>query len=336
MTKDETTVGHGMNALVVGGNGFIGSHLVDRLLQGGWDVTVLDPCDRRYDPMPPTVRFVRGGLDREDVVRDALTGAEVVFHLAWETIHEASGQNPVKDAVANLVPTIRLLDASGRAGIRRFVFASSGGTVYGPARQLPIPETHPQDPITPYGITKLAAEKYVQLFGRTHGLSYAILRPSTPYGPRQNPLARQGVIAVMLYRIARGLPITIWGEDTITRDYFYISDLVEALVLCAGLEFKEHRVFNFGGGEEVSLRQLIDMAEEVVGKKASVTFDAARGFDVPRLSLDTRRASREMGWTPKVSLSDGMLQTWRWMSQVFSLSTKDEMTKDEATWTSNA
>jgi len=305
-----------MKALVVGGNGFIGSHLVDRLLIDGWDVTVIDSCERRYDPMSPAVRFVRGELDREDLIREALTGVEVVFHLAWATIHEVSGQDPVKDAVANLVPTIRL-DACRRARIRRFVFASSGGTVYGTARQLPIPETHPQDPITPYGITKLAAEKYVQMFGRMHGLDFAILRPSTPYGPRQNPLGRQGVIAVMLYRIAHGLPITIWGEDTITRDYFYISDMVEALVLCARHELKEHRVFNVGGGEEVSLRQLIDSAEGVAGKKASVIFEAARNFDVPRLSLDTRLASREMGWTPKVSLSEGMNRTWRWMSKAF-------------------
>jgi UDP-glucose 4-epimerase len=306
-----------MKALVVGGNGFIGSHLVDRLLMDGWDVTVLDSCERRYDTMPPAVRFVRGELDREDVVREALTGVEVVFHLAWATIHEVSGQDPVKDAVANLVPTIRLLDACRRAGIRRFVFASSGGTIYGPARQLPIPETHSQDPITPYGITKLAAEKYVQMFGRLQELDCAILRPSTPYGPRQNPLGRQGIIAVTLYRIARGQPITIWGEDTITRDYFYISDLVEALVLCARQELKEHCVFNVGGGEEVSLRQLIDMAEGVVGRKATVTFEAARDFDVPRLALDTSLAKRELGWSPKVPLPEGMLRTWQWMSQVF-------------------
>jgi UDP-glucose 4-epimerase len=306
-----------MKALVVGGNGFIGSHLVDRLLMDGWDVTVLDPCERRYDPMSLSVRFVRGELDREDVVREALTEAEVVFHLAWATIHEVSGQDPVNDAVANLAPTIRLLDACRRAEIRRFVFVSSGGTVYGPARQLPIPETHRQDPITPYGITKLAAEKYVQMFGRVHGLNYAILRPSTPYGPRQNPLGRQGIIAVMLYRIAHGQPITIWGEGTITRDYFYISDLVEALVLCARLELKEHRVFNVGGGEEVSLRQLIDMAEGIVGRKATVTFEAARDFDVPRLALDTGLAKRELGWFPKVPLSEGMLWTWQWMSQAF-------------------
>ena len=306
-----------MKGLVIGGNGFIGSHLVDRLAADGWDVTVLDVRERRYDPMPPLARFVRGAADDQRVLGEALRGVDVVFHLAWTTIPEASDRDPVADAQENLVPTIRVMDACRRAGIRRFVFVSSGGTVYGAARQLPIPETHPQNPITAYGITKLAAEKYVQMFGGEHGLDYAILRPSTPYGPRQNPLGRQGVVSVFLYRIAHSLPITVWGDGTTTRDFFYISDLVQALCGCARAELKERRIFNIGGGEEVSLRQLIDLAEAVVGRKASVTFEAARSCDVPRLSLDTELARRELVWTPAIPLSEGVNRTWQWMSQAY-------------------
>jgi UDP-glucose 4-epimerase len=121
----------------------------------------------------------------------------------------------------------------------------------------------------------------------------------------------------MLYRIARGLPITIWGDDTIARDYFYISDLIEALVLCAQTELKEHRAFNVGGGEEVSLRQLIDATEAIVGRRALVTYEAPRDFDVPRLSLDTRLLNQVTGWTPSIPLSEGMIMTWRWMSRAF-------------------
>jgi UDP-glucose 4-epimerase len=304
-----------VRGLVIGGNGFIGSHLVDRLAADGSDVAVLDVREPRFDPMPPTARFIRGRADDESVLREALADVEVVFHLAWGTIPEVSERDPAADVQANLVPTIHVLDACQRAGIRRFVFTSSGGTVYGPARQLPIPETHPREPITAYGITKLAAEQHVQTFCGAHGLDYAILRPSTPYGPRQNPLGRQGAVSIFLYRIARGLPIALWGDGSTTRDYFFVTDLVQALVACASAELREHRIFNIGGGVEVSLRRLVEIAEAVVGKKASVTVEAARSFDVPRLALDTRLARQELGWTPTTQLAEGMHSTWQWISR---------------------
>lgn len=307
-----------MKALVIGGNGFIGSHLVDTLAGRGWDVTILDPRERRYDPLPPSACFIRGDLTQPYLVREALHGVEVVFHLAWTTIHEVSNQDPAADVHANLIPSIHLMEACHRAGIRRLVFTSSGGTVYGPAQQLPIPESHRQEPINGYGITKLAVEKYLGMFQHLYGLDYAILRPSVPYGPRQSPFGRQGAVAVFLYRVACGLPVTIWGDGGVTRDYFYITDLVQALIATAERPLNEQRVFNLGGRVEISLLQLLDQVEATVGRRAIVDFQPGRKFDARRVALDTRAACQHLDWQPKVALQEGLMRTWAWMSAAFS------------------
>jgi UDP-glucose 4-epimerase len=303
-----------MRVLVTGGNGFIGSHLVDQLIKRDWDVTVFDLNERRYDPLPSGAHFIRGDLNQAYLVREAVSGVDVVFHLTWTTIHEVANQDPAGDVTANLIPTIHLLEACRSAGVRRVIFTSSGGTVYGPAQVWPIPESHPLNPVNSYGVTKLATEKYLYMFRHLYGLDYAIFRPSVPYGARQNPLARQGAVAVFLYRVARGLPVTIWGDGSVTRDYFYVSDLGEALIAGAENELREQRIFNIGGEEEVSLIELLRRVEEVVGKRAHVKYAPARGFDAPRIVLDTRLARQELGWKPTVSLTTGLVQTWKWMS----------------------
>ncbi|GIK40751.1 MAG: NAD-dependent dehydratase [Chloroflexota bacterium] len=302
-----------MHALVTGGNGFIGSHLVDRLVEQGWNVTVLDLYERRYDPLPARVHFIKGDLTQAYLVREALIGVDIVFHLAWATIHEISNQDPAADVIANLIPTIHLLETCRNAGARRVVFTSSGGTVYGPAQSWPISEAHPQNPVNGYGITKLAVEKYLHMFHHLYGLDYVILRPSVPYGPRQNPLARQGAVAVFLYRVARGLPVTIWGDGSIIRDYFYVSDLVEALVASSKQDLGQHRIFNIGGPEEISLLQLLSQIEETVGRTAKVEYGPARRFDAPKIVLDTRLTQQELGWQSRITLAQGLKQTWQWM-----------------------
>ena len=305
-------------ALVVGGNGFIGSHLVKKLAVIGWDVTVLHKYEQpRYAEMPEAVHFMRGDLTQESLLAEAVAGQDVVFHLLWTTtaIHEVANRDPAADVQANLVPTIHLIEACRAARVRRLVFTSSGGTVYGRTQTAPIPEVHPNNPITAYGVSKLAVEKYLQMFHHLHGLDYAVLRPSVPYGPYQNPLARQGAVAVFLYRVAKGLPLAIWGDGSVTRDYFYISDLVDALLLGAAKPLADNRIFNLGGAEEVSLNQLIALVEETVGRKAEVDYQPGRDFDAPRVLLDTTKAESFLGWQPKVLMKDGLAKTWKWMQE---------------------
>ena len=305
-------------ALVVGGNGFIGAHLVQKLVGSGWDVTVLHKYEQpRYSTMPEAVRFMRGDLTQESLLAEAVEGQDVVFHLLWTTtaIHEVANRDPAADVQANLVPTIHLIEACRAAGVRRLVFTSSGGTVYGRTHIAPIPEDHPNNPVTAYGVSKLAVEKYLQMFHHLHELDFAIFRPSVPYGPYQNPLARQGAVAVFLYRVATGQPLTIWGDGSVTRDYFYISDLVDALMLGGTQPLEAQRIFNLGGAEEVSLNQLIAQVEETVGRQAQVTYQPARDFDAPRVLLDTTCAETVLGWQPKVLMKDGLVKTWKWMQE---------------------
>jgi UDP-glucose 4-epimerase len=302
-----------MRVTVVGGNSFIGSHLVDRLVEVGWEVTVLDMRDRRWSPLPSSVRDIRGAIEDSDALEESLEGASVVFHLAWSSIHEVSNQDPAFDVRANLIPTIQLLAACRTAGVRRIVFASSGGTVYGAATVMPIAEDHPQLPLSAYGINKLAAEKYLHLAHHLHGLEYVVLRPSVAYGPRQSPFARQGAVAVFMHAIAAGQPVTIWGDGSTSRDYFYVTDLVEAFVRSAQVTAAAPGIFNIGGAAEVSLRQLVAKLEIVVGRTAQVVYAPARSFDPPRIVLDTMRARAVLGWHPQTGLDEGLARTWDWM-----------------------
>jgi len=304
-------------ALVIGGNGFIGSHLVDALAGQEWEVRVLDLYQRRYDLLPAQVRYIQGDLNQVYLLREALTGVEVVYHLAWATIHETSNQNLVEDVQANLIPSIHLLESCAWAGVSRVVFASSGGTVYGPAHRIPIHEDHPKNPINAYGVLKLTVEKYLHMFHRLHGLEYAILRPSAPYGPRQNPLGRQGAVAVFAYRIWRGLPLTLWGDGGATRDFFYISDLVEAMTASAIRSLPSDPVFNLGGGERISLLELVEQLEELIGRKARLEYLPGREFDAQHILLDTGRARQALDWEPKVPLEHGLELTWEWMRSTF-------------------
>ena len=302
--------------LVVGGNGFIGAHLVQKLVDAGWNVTILHKYEQpRYSKMPTAGRFLRGDLTQESLLAEAVEGQEVVFHLLWTTtaIHEVANRDPAADVQANLIPTIHLIEACRAAGVGRLVFTSSGGTVYGRTQTAPIPEDHPNNPVNAYGVSKLAVEKYLQMFHHLHDLDFAIFRPSVPYGPYQNPLARQGAVAVFLYRVAKGLPLTIWGDGSVTRDYFYISDLIDALILGGTQAMQAQRIFNLGGCEEVSLNQLIALVEETVGREAKVEYQPARDFDAPRVLLDTSHAQAVLGWQPKVLMKDGLAKTWEWM-----------------------
>jgi UDP-glucose 4-epimerase len=177
---------------------------------------------------------------------------------------------------------------------------------------VPIGEDHPTDPISSYGIVKLAIEKYLRLFYHLHGLDYTVLRISNPYGPYQNPVSQQGVISVFLHRIYTGRPITIWGDGSVVRDYLYVSDLIDALEAVSRTE-TEGKVFNIGSGHGVSLQELIGLMTSVLGERPAVEYLPSRALDVPASVLDVSRARRELGWEPKTDLQEGIARTWDWI-----------------------
>ena len=304
-----------MRALVVGGNGFIGGHLVDSLLSNGWDVAVFDRSAPRYRPSLREVECFLADLGNETMLTAALPGSDVVFHLASTTIPKSSNDAPVFDIQSNLVRTTRFLEICVKSNVARVVFLSSGGTVYGVPTSLPVSENHETNPICSYGIVKLAIEKYLYLFRRLYGLSYVVLRPSNPYGPRQDPMGEQGAVAVFMGCLARGLPIEIWGDGEIIRDFFHVSDLANAC-LAAATSKTASAIFNVGSGKGTTLNELLEVIASIVEKPLDVAFLPDRPFDVPELVLDTKRARDQLGWFPEISLKEGLADTWQWISSL--------------------
>ncbi len=305
------------NILITGGNGFIGSHLVDRLaLQPDMNVTVFDLYARVHDSLPPNVRFVQGTLNDISLVRRALedNNIDLVYHLAWASIVETSLKNVIADLETNLIPTINLLDACCDCGVNQLIYLSSGGTVYGIPSKSPVPESHPTNPISAYGVTKLAVEKYIKMYEHLYNLKSVIMRPSVPFGPRQNPHKRQGVISVFTYNALTGKPVTLWGDgDQIIRDYFYIDDLIEALFQVQSIGLSGEAIFNLGGSTPYSLNNIIKIIQDVLGVGIDVRHEAPRAFDVPRLILDISHAAKAFNWVPLTSVEHGIAHTAEWI-----------------------
>jgi UDP-glucose 4-epimerase len=290
----------------------MGTHLVDGLLGEGHRVRVYDRSPNGFRPTPKGAEYVRGEMGDPGPIRAALEDVEVVFHFVNTTIPKTSNDDPVYDVSSNLIDTLRFLESCVEAGVRKVVFASSGGTVYGQPRTVAIAEGHPTEPITSYGIVKLAVEKYLALFEHLHGLDYAALRISNPYGPYQDPGGQQGVIPVFMSRLRDGQPVTIWGDGSVVRDYLYVSDLVEALKLAARAS-TGRKVLNVGSGRGTSLDELIAIIARVTGERPKVRYVAGRSLDVPANVLDVTRVREELGWKPRTGLDEGIDRTWEWV-----------------------
>ena len=290
----------------------MGTHLVDALLEKGSFVRIYDRSPSRFRATPRGAEYVEGELGNHGLIRAAVEGMETVFHFVSTTIPKTSNDDPIYDVRSNLVDTLQLLESCVEAGVRKVIFASSGGTVYGLPQTVPIIEDHPTNPITSYGIVKLAVEKYLGLFDHLHGLDYTVLRISNPYGPFQNPGGQQGAVPVFLHRLYTGQPITIWGDGSVVRDYLYISDLVEALKLAAEAETRQ-KVFNVGSGRGTSLNELVAIIAEVAGERPEVEYVPGRALDVPANVLDVARVRDELGWSPRTELAEGIDRTWEWV-----------------------
>lgn len=305
-----------LRCLVLGGRGFIGTHLTDALLERGYHVVCFDRP--HVEPLKPAhssnprFRLVEGDFLSEADIAGVLPGCDACFHLVSTTLPQSSNADPVFDVETNLLGTIRLLNHAKTVGLRRLVFVSSGGTVYGAPRTVPIDEAHPTDPLCSYGIAKLAIEKYLALFEKLHGLDYRILRIANPYGEYQRTHASQGAVAVFLGKALRGEPVDIWGDGTVVRDYVYIGDVADALVRALDHDGAE-RIFNIGSGSGISLNGVLDTIEEVVGAPCERRYHAARAFDVPANVLSIERAVAHFGWRPRMEFVDGVRRFAAWL-----------------------
>jgi UDP-glucose 4-epimerase len=306
-----------MRTLVTGGAGFIGSNLVDALLARGDEVTVLDNLStgRRVNLDGALANGAR--LAEVDVRDDAGVGAlfadarpELVFHLAAQIDVRKSVEDPYFDAAVNVGGTANVLEAARANEVGRVIFVSTGGALYGEGadKQLPLPESTPIAPLSGYGQSKHAAEGYLGLFERLHGLSGMSLRLGNVYGPRQDPLGEAGVVAIFCGLLKNGGRPTVYGDGTQTRDYIYVGDVVSA-ALAAGATRLGGAV-NIGTGREASVLDLIDILAGIEGREDfTPEFAPERAGEVQRISLDAAMAGRELGWKPQTTLEQGLAQT---------------------------
>ncbi len=306
-----------MRSLVTGGAGFIGSNLVDALLAGGDEVTVVDDLSTgRRENLEPGLAAGATLVEADIRDREALEGIagerrpEVVFHLAAQIDVRKSIADPAFDASINVGGTANVLEAARAAGARRLVFSSTGGAIYGEGegQELPLGEDAPLAPEAPYGQSKYAGEGYLSLYERLYGLSSVPLRLGNVYGPRQDPLGEAGVVAIFCGRLREGKRPTVFGDGRQTRDYIYVGDVVAAMLAAA--ESTATGPFNVGTGVETDVLELVRALGELGGAEDfEPEFAPPRAGEVQRISIDPARARRELGWEAKTGLDEGLRLT---------------------------
>lgn len=301
-----------MKVLIFGGSGFIGSHLADTLLRSGHEVTIFHQpgaSRKNISQIEKEVRIIEGEFYNSGDIAKAVAGTHVVVHLISSTLPGSSLSNPIYDVQTNVLGSIDLFDHCVKAGVQKVIFVSSGGTVYGIPQHIPINESHPLNPISPYGISKMAIEKYLGMYHYHYGLDNTVLRLSNPFGERQDSSRGQGVIAAWMHRISKGEPIEIWGDGSIVRDYIYIQDAVEAIALAMFTSAAE-KVFNVGSGRGSSLSDLHLLLERQLEKSIAVKYQGGQHADVPSNILDISLIARTMGWHPRTDIEQGIKRMW--------------------------
>ncbi len=307
-----------ISIVVTGGAGFIGSYLVERLINDGHDVLCLDNFDNYYDPAikrDNVTRFknkenftlLKGDILDHDMVHKALSGADCVFHLAAQAGVRTSVKDPIKVHEINTAGTLNILQAALDCGVRKVVYASSS-SVYGKVEYLPFDESHPRVPVSPYGLSKLMAEEYCRIFNEIYGLETVSLRYFTVYGPRMRP---DLAISIFAKRALQNLPLEVFGSGEKTRDFTYIDDVVCANVLA----MKCNRgVFNIGSGHRISVKELAELIIQLTGSRSKIVFrDDARG-DAQHTWANTDRAKAKLGWCSKVGIEEGLKRYIKWLT----------------------
>lgn len=298
--------------LVTGGAGFIGSNLVDMLSPQN-KVTVLDNLSSgRLSNLAKSegrIRFVKGDILDRPLVNEAMKGIDYVFHLAANVGNMRSIEDPLYDMGVNIEGTINILEAAVKAKITRLVYSASGA-VFGEARYMPIDEEHPVNPESPYGVSKLAAEKYVFAFRKVHGLPVTAVRYFNVYGPRQGTSGYANVLAVFFGRIQRNEPLTVFGDGEQSRDFVYVGDVARANMLAAVNPEAVGQIFNIATGKSATVNELVQVINDVSGRKNQVVYADSRPGEVKHSKANIAKAQKVLGYAPKTSLAEGVKLTW--------------------------
>ena len=303
--------------LVLGGRGFLGSHLIPALVRSGYKVRCFDRfksigVEEGFHPISD-IEYISGDIANEVELTTAITGCDICFHLISTTLPKSSNDDPIFDIESNLISSVKLMSICVKAGVKKVIFTSSGGTVYGNSEKSFIDENQPTNPRSSYGITKLAIEKYLELYRIIYALDYIVLRIANPYGERQKINSGQGAVTVFLNKVLNDEKVEIWGDGSVVRDYIYISDVVNAMVASCNYQGEE-RVFNIGSGKGKSINQILNSIEIVTGLTVKRVYLPGRYFDSRSNVLSINLADRHLHWKPKVDFNDGLRRCVDWLN----------------------
>jgi UDP-glucose 4-epimerase len=302
-----------MRILVLGGSGFLGSHIVDKFLAERHDVVVYDLYPERFRRSPAGITFYTGDFGNVGALDELIaTGFDAVIHCVSTTTPKSSNESPEFDIQSNVIGTLYLLDICTKRNVGKVVFLSSGGTVYGDiGNKDMVDETHAVRPMCSYGVSKLTIEHYLDVYRHLRGLNYVALRLSNPYGERQSPLRALGALTVFLHKTLKRENVEVWGDGRVTRDFIYVRDVANAVYLATVNPVSG--IFNVGTGTGLSLRDILIEISNVVGREPCVTWLSSRSFDVPRIVLDATRLKKATNWNCHTGLQDGMAITAEWL-----------------------
>lgn len=302
-----------MKILVLGGNGFIGSHLIDCLVKHGHRVRVFDVSHERFRKPNEKIDYRIADLNDNNALYEAMLDIEVVFHLASASVPSSSNIDVKMNITKNVFPTISILENMTRIGIKRLVYLSSGGAVYGNKDEAIIKEDEALNPISPYGINKVTIENYINLYSNLHSLDALIIRPSNPYGPRQGHFVAQGVISTFLRKAKLSEPFQIFGNGSNKKDYIFITDLIDCMYSL--FTYSASGIFNIGSQEGTSINEIIDYVNDVTGIINETIYIAVKEYDVKDFILNTEKLESIIGQLNKKSIKEGISLTWDWINE---------------------
>jgi UDP-glucose 4-epimerase len=302
-----------MRILVLGGSGFLGSHIVDKFLAEHHDVVVYDLYPERFRRSPAGIKFHTGDFGNVGALDELIsTGFDAIIHCVSTTTPKSSNESPEFDIQSNVIGTLYLLDICVKHSVGKLVFLSSGGTIYGDiGNKDMVDETQAVRPMCSYGVSKLTIEHYLDVYRHLRGLNYVALRLSNPYGERQSPLRALGALTVFLYQTLKRQKIEIWGDGAVTRDFIYVGDVADAVYLATVTPISG--VYNVGTGTGFSLHEILDHIQTAIGVEPSVTWLPPRSFDVPRIVLDATKLKSATHWSCATSFQDGVGITADWL-----------------------